>query len=135
MPISNNETIYSIGANGEEIICIQDSRRGYFQSTGEHSLEFVLPVMMLQVFLAFFVSRLLYYVLRPLKQPKIVCNVLVCFSQFLAYSAYLNFGKILFNTIFFTQARLILSFTNIYDFFFLINTCLASLRLNTENIN
>ncbi|GLT68161.1 hypothetical protein SLA2020_404190 [Shorea laevis] len=76
MPISNNETIYSIGANGEEIICIQDSRRGYFQSTGEHSLEFVLPVMMLQVFLAFFVSRLLYYVLRPLKQPKIVCNVL-----------------------------------------------------------
>ncbi|KAJ0045317.1 hypothetical protein Pint_06588 [Pistacia integerrima] len=36
----------------------------------------VLLVFMLQVILAFVTSRLVYFVLRPLKQPYFVCNVL-----------------------------------------------------------
>lgn len=39
----------------------------------------VFPYVMLQLILSFFMSRLVYYLLRPLKQPKLVCYILVKF--------------------------------------------------------
>ncbi|KAJ9160393.1 hypothetical protein P3X46_025798 [Hevea brasiliensis] len=42
----------------------------------QNPLDFVFPVLMLQIISAFFLSRLIYFVLRPLRQPKMVCNIL-----------------------------------------------------------
>lgn len=43
-------------------------------------LDYIVPVFMLQVILSVVISRVIYIVLRPLKQPKLVCNILVCCS-------------------------------------------------------
>lgn len=42
----------------------------------ENPLNFLYPVFMLQVILAFFISWLVYFALRPLRQPRFVCNIL-----------------------------------------------------------
>ncbi|KAI4306887.1 hypothetical protein L6164_030128 [Bauhinia variegata] len=41
---------------------------------GDNPFEFVLPVTLIQLFLAFAVSRALYRILRPLRTPTLVCN-------------------------------------------------------------
>ncbi|KAL5734431.1 hypothetical protein ACOSP7_032292 [Xanthoceras sorbifolium] len=41
-----------------------------------HLSKTVFPLFMIQLILAFSFSRLIYFVLRPLKQPKFVCDVL-----------------------------------------------------------
>ncbi|KAK2636605.1 hypothetical protein Ddye_031397 [Dipteronia dyeriana] len=59
-------------------VCEEFSRI-VFNSKGiwlEDYLNSAIPLFMLQLILSFFLSRLIYYVLRPLKQPKFVCNVL-----------------------------------------------------------
>ncbi|XVF40794.1 hypothetical protein PTKIN_Ptkin01aG0144500 [Pterospermum kingtungense] len=39
-------------------------------------LDYIVPVFMLQVILSVVISRLFYIILRPLKQSKLVCNIL-----------------------------------------------------------
>ncbi|KAK9189594.1 hypothetical protein WN943_018192 [Citrus x changshan-huyou] len=41
-----------------------------------NSIHSALPYLMLQLALAFIISKLIYFLLRPLKQPKFVCNIL-----------------------------------------------------------
>lgn len=50
-----------------------------------NSIHSALPYLMLQLALAFIISKLIYFLLRPLKQPKFVCNILVCLIS-LVYS-------------------------------------------------
>lgn len=40
--------------------------------------HFAIPVTLLQIFLFLVVSKLLYFILRPLKTPNFVCSLLVC---------------------------------------------------------
>lgn len=49
--------------------------RGIF--FGDDPLEKAFMVFLLQVIAMSLASHLIYYLLRPLKQPKFVCNVLV----------------------------------------------------------
>lgn len=99
---SSNKTGYSLGENREDLFCMQDSMKGYFKSTREHSLQIVLPVMMLQVFMAFQTTQ----------------NCLQCRPGIYIYASsnsypllHLNFGKILFIESFFQTSMI----------FFLIN--------------
>ncbi|KAH7548297.1 hypothetical protein JRO89_XS14G0097500 [Xanthoceras sorbifolium] len=43
---------------------------------GDDPTHHVFPNIMLQIILMFFLSRIVYIVLRPLKQPKFICNAL-----------------------------------------------------------
>lgn len=53
------------------------NQRGTFPGEGRAG-HHTLNVFMLQVALAFCISQIMYFVLRPLKQSKVVCDVLVC---------------------------------------------------------
>lgn len=46
-------------------------------SLDEKVVTSVLPVVMIQVSLALLTSHIVYFLLKPLKQPRFVCNVLV----------------------------------------------------------
>ncbi|KAK3229761.1 hypothetical protein Dsin_001642 [Dipteronia sinensis] len=52
---------------------IDDSKGIWFE---DYLSNTIFPVFMVQLILSFFFSKLIYYVLRPLKQPKFVSNVL-----------------------------------------------------------
>ena len=59
---------------------------------GEDPTERVFSIVMLQIILMFLFSRLRYFVLRPLKQPRFICNLLVSiFSNSFFYIAYIRF--------------------------------------------
>lgn len=51
------------------------SSHGVFH--GDSPLNFVLPITMLQIFLSLMASRIIYFLLRPLRTPRLVCNLLV----------------------------------------------------------
>ncbi|KAI4306888.1 hypothetical protein L6164_030128 [Bauhinia variegata] len=60
---------------------------------GDNPFEFVLPVTLIQLFLAFAVSRALYRILRPLRTPTLVCNTVVWFSRVFLF-CFILFNKI-----------------------------------------
>ncbi|EOY17661.1 Cation/H+ exchanger - like 7 [Theobroma cacao] len=66
-----NETIYPK-------LCILYERNMYSKGIwyGENPLDYFIPLAMFQIILFFILSRAVYFLLRPLKQPKVVCNVL-----------------------------------------------------------
>lgn len=75
------EPIYSRrGSVLHETICFsyddEHTSHGIFFKE-DRPLKFILPVFMVQIIMAFILSRLVYFVLRPLRQPRFVCNVLV----------------------------------------------------------
>ncbi|WJX38517.1 hypothetical protein P8452_26170 [Trifolium repens] len=43
---------------------------------GDNPLDFVLPITLCQIILSFMVSRVLYFLLRPLQTPRFICCVL-----------------------------------------------------------
>jgi hypothetical protein len=47
---------------------------------GDNPLDFVLPITLCQIILSFMVSRVLYFLLRPLQTPRFICCVLVSFN-------------------------------------------------------
>ncbi|KAK3229736.1 hypothetical protein Dsin_001617 [Dipteronia sinensis] len=44
---------------------------------GNDPTDRAFSIVMLQIILMFLFSRLMYFVLRPLKQPRFICNLLV----------------------------------------------------------
>ncbi|KAF5736533.1 putative K(+)/H(+) antiporter [Tripterygium wilfordii] len=67
------------GANVPAMICINYDKemynvRGIWH--GVNPLDYIQPVFMLQVILAFVVPRIVYLLLRPLRQPRFVCYLL-----------------------------------------------------------
>lgn len=61
-----------------ELLCIQPikiSSNGLW--TGDNPLAFSLPLLCLQLTLVVFTSKLVYFLLKPLKQPRIVSDIIV----------------------------------------------------------
>lgn len=48
--------------------------------SGKYSTEFSFSHMLLEVSMVIIITRLVHYVLKPLKQPRIVSEILVSFS-------------------------------------------------------
>ncbi|XP_019055456.1 PREDICTED: cation/H(+) antiporter 15-like [Nelumbo nucifera] len=67
-------------ANKYEIVCQYKSKAAINSRSmwfGDDPLKFTLPILMFQLILFMFLSRSLHYVLRPLRQPKFICNIIV----------------------------------------------------------
>lgn len=53
---------------------------GVFQ--GDNPLHFALPLLILQICLVVVLTRVLAYLLRPLRQPRVIAEIIVSFSLF-----------------------------------------------------
>ncbi|XP_021654449.2 cation/H(+) antiporter 15-like [Hevea brasiliensis] len=67
--------------NAHPVVCFsyQEEKRNhniFSKDNNDNPLKFIFPVLMLQIILAFVLSRLIYLLFRPLRQSKFVCNVL-----------------------------------------------------------
>ncbi|KAK6940178.1 Cation/H+ exchanger [Dillenia turbinata] len=56
---------------------------GYF--SGDDPLKHTAPLLMFKIVLFFLISRLLYFLLRPLSQPRFLCNILILVHDLVAY--------------------------------------------------
>lgn len=54
---------------------------GAFQ--GDSPLDYALPLLILQICLVLLLTRVLAYLLRPLKQPRVIAEIIVSFSGFM----------------------------------------------------
>lgn len=61
---------------------------GAFQN--ESPLDFALPLIILQIVLVVVFTRLLAYFLKPLKQPRVIAEIIVSFLQSLCIFLYLS---------------------------------------------
>ena len=55
---------------------------GIFQ--GDNPLHFALPLAILQICLVLLVTRIIAYLFRPLRQPRVIAEIMVC-SSFLSH--------------------------------------------------
>lgn len=66
---------------------------GVFQ--GDNPIDFALPLAILQIVIVIILTRLLAYLLRPLRQPRVVAEVIVSFP-FISVDNSMNlFSKII----------------------------------------
>lgn len=49
---------------------------GVFQ--GDNPLDFALPLAILQICLVVLLTRLLAFILRPIRQPRVIAEIIVC---------------------------------------------------------
>lgn len=54
---------------------------GVFQ--GDSPLDYALPLAIVQICLVLVLTRVLAYLLRPLRQPRVVAEIIVSFSSFI----------------------------------------------------
>jgi Kef-type K+ transport system membrane component KefB len=45
---------------------------------GDNPLHFAMPLLILQICLVVVVTRLLAFVLKPLRQPRVIAEIIVC---------------------------------------------------------
>ncbi|TKY47587.1 Cation/H(+) antiporter 15 [Spatholobus suberectus] len=65
-------------SQGNWQVCVENDRDvgSYGIFLGDRPFDFVLPVTLCQLFIVIIISRTLCFLLRPLKTPKFICNVL-----------------------------------------------------------
>lgn len=70
--------------NGQSQVCVQNDRNvgSYGVFIGDHPFAFVLPVTLCQLFTFNLISRTLHFLLKPIRTPKFICNLLVSFNNF-----------------------------------------------------
>ncbi|KAL4290286.1 hypothetical protein GQ457_14G026390 [Hibiscus cannabinus] len=63
------------------IVCVLLNKNLHYNSMfwEKNPLDSILPIFMLQVILSVVISHTIYFILRPLRQPKLVCNILAGF--------------------------------------------------------
>jgi hypothetical protein len=67
---------------------------GVFQ--GDNPIDFALPLAILQIVIVIVLTRVLAYLLRPLRQPRVIAEVIVSFFSFvnfLTLDQYCFFGE------------------------------------------
>ncbi|KAK7311187.1 hypothetical protein RJT34_09156 [Clitoria ternatea] len=78
LPRGNGTVSVFYDWEGELKVCIKNDRGvgsfGVFFK--DHPLDFVLPVTLLQLIIFIVISRAIYFLLRPLKTPTFICNLL-----------------------------------------------------------
>lgn len=55
---------------------------------GDNPLHYALPLVIVQICLVLVLTRLLAYLLRPLRQPRVVAEIIVSFSSFMLSSLF-----------------------------------------------
>ncbi|KAK7311183.1 hypothetical protein RJT34_09152 [Clitoria ternatea] len=80
MPIPRGNGTVSVFIDSNKLwhVCVKSDRgAGSFGIFfGDRPFDFVLPITLCQIIVFILISRALYFLLRPLKTPKFVCNVL-----------------------------------------------------------
>lgn len=66
-------------AKGNPQVCLYNQRSPISNGVffGDNPFKFVFPVTLFQVFLVTFFAQVIYFVLRPIKTPRIICLALV----------------------------------------------------------
>ncbi|KAK7311182.1 hypothetical protein RJT34_09151 [Clitoria ternatea] len=79
LPRGNGTLSVFYDSDGMWEVCIKNDNRGvgsfgvFFK---DRPFDFVLPVTLLQLIVFIFISRAIFFLLKPLKTPKFICNVL-----------------------------------------------------------
>jgi len=66
------------------ITSIKTSSNGAWQ--GDNPLDFAFPLLIVQTTLILLVSRFLAFLFKPLRQPKVIAEIVVCLSLSLSLS-------------------------------------------------
>ena len=76
---SDSAPLHDAWTRQYSIVCVAVNMNANFRGVwyGDNPFDFALPTLMAKIILVSLISRLLYCLLRPLKQPKFVCYVLV----------------------------------------------------------
>ncbi|WOL08919.1 cation/H(+) antiporter 15-like [Canna indica] len=77
MSTPNSAVVYPYGSNDFDEPCVYPSQpfsNGVFYH--EEPLKFYVPLLLLQIVVVVFFSRTLYFILRPLKQPRQICDMI-----------------------------------------------------------
>lgn len=75
----------------ETVDMMQATSNGVFQ--GESPLDFALPLVILQICLVVAVTRSLAFLLRPMRQPRVVAEIIVSIQTTLDKFYYFRFVK------------------------------------------
>lgn len=60
---------------------MQATSNGVFQD--DNPIDFALPLAILQICLVVVVTRILAVILKPLRQPRVIAEIVVCSSSYL----------------------------------------------------
>jgi hypothetical protein len=74
-PPAGNDNDGGGPASSNSLIMAKVASNGAFQ--GENPLDFALPLIILQICLVLVVTRGLAYLLRPLRQPRVIAEIIV----------------------------------------------------------
>ena len=81
-------TFFMHGPNGSFQVCVKRDR--YLGSlgvwVGDNPFDFVVPLTLFQIMMTVIVTRVLCYVLKPLKTPRFTCSVLVSFVRLKSFT-------------------------------------------------
>jgi hypothetical protein len=75
--------VSSNATSGHACPSIKPTSNGVFQ--GDNPLDFALPLAILQICLVVVVTRGLAFLLRPLRQPRVIAEIIVCKFLFYLY--------------------------------------------------
>jgi hypothetical protein len=75
--------VSSNATSGYACPSIKPTSNGVFQ--GDNPLDFALPLAILQICLVVVVTRGLAFLLRPLRQPRVIAEIIVCKFLFYLY--------------------------------------------------
>ncbi|KAI4306889.1 hypothetical protein L6164_030129 [Bauhinia variegata] len=78
MSIGNGTVSIAVDREGNLVVCVKNDRlsgsKGLWM--GDNPFDFMLPITIFQMALCLLVSRLVYFLLRPIGTHKFICSVL-----------------------------------------------------------
>lgn len=77
------DMVSSNATSGQACPSIKPTSNGVFQ--GDNPLDFALPLAILQICLVIVVTRGLAFLLRSLRQPRVIAEIIVCTFLFYLY--------------------------------------------------
>jgi len=75
----NGTVSLSFNSQGVLEICVKNDRNvgSYGIFLGDNPFDFPLPATLFQIILIIVISQTLYFLLRPLRTPRFICNLIV----------------------------------------------------------
>jgi len=70
-------------ASADEMVCYSPTMittNGIWQ--GENPLDYALPLFILQVILVVIATRIFVFILKPIRQPRVIAEILVSFLEY-----------------------------------------------------
>ncbi|KAK7387483.1 hypothetical protein VNO78_28323 [Psophocarpus tetragonolobus] len=117
-------SVFNDTRTGEMVVCLKDDKSvgslGVWM--GDNPFDFVVPITLCQIIIVGLLSRAIHYVLRPLKTPKFICQVM---AGILLGPTFIGKEEVILGTLFpLKQYSFLLVMSNIGTVYCVFLTCL-----------